>query len=231
MNDFPALLKEARLASGHSRKSAAAYLSQFGKPLTFRAVQKWENGDTQPNAVQFLDLCRLYGVQDIGAYFTPGEAAPLNEEGREKVRDYTRVLIASGLYSRPQPAVTVAPPPRRTLRVYDMPVSAGVGEWLDESTYTEIEADETVPATASYGLRIKGDSMQPRFQDGQAIWVQAQPMVEPGEIGIFFFGGQAYCKKLCLDEDGTWLVSLNQSYAPIQITEADDLRVFGKVVG
>ena len=40
----------------------------------------------------------------------------------------------------------------------------------------------------------------------------------------------AYIKKLKNDSDGTFLMSLNQKYAPIPVhLDRDDFRIFGKV--
>ena len=42
---------------------------------------------------------------------------------------------------------------------------------------------------------------------------------------------QGYCKKLHRDEHGVSLISLNTKYDPIPITEADEFRIMGRVVG
>ena len=67
--------------------------------------------------------------------------------------------------------------------------------------------------------------------DGQIVWVQQQQTIQSGEIGIFLYNGDAYCKKFESNNGGSSLISLNKAYEPIQITEMDELRVFGKVVG
>ncbi|MCL2563196.1 MAG: XRE family transcriptional regulator [Oscillospiraceae bacterium] len=116
---------------------------------------------------------------------------------------------------------------KRLLRLYDTPVSAGGGNYLDDGTHEMIEVDNTVPRTADYALRVSGDSMMPRFVDSQIIFVHEQPALDEGEIGIFCFNQDVYLKKL----GRGCLISLNNKYAPIPIGEHDDVRVFGKVVG
>jgi len=117
--------------------------------------------------------------------------------------------------------------PKRTLRLYDISVSAGVGNYLDDDSYELIEADNTVSRSADYAVRVSGDSMEPRFVDKQIIFIHEQPTLENGEIGIFSLNNEVYLKKL---EQGC-LISLNPVYAPIMINESDDIRVLGKVVG
>ena len=116
---------------------------------------------------------------------------------------------------------------KRLLRLYDTPVSAGLGNYLLDGDHQMIEVDGTVPMTADYALRVSGDSMTPRFVDSQIIFVHEQPALDEGEIGIFCLNDDVYLKKL----GRGCLISLNSSYQPIPLGEYDDLRVFGKVVG
>lgn len=116
---------------------------------------------------------------------------------------------------------------KRLLRLYDISVSAGPGNYLDRSDYEMIEVDDLVPDSADYAVRVKGDSMMPRFVDRQIIFIHEQPALEEGEIGIFSLNNEAYLKKL----GRGCLISLNSKYDPIPIREHDELKVFGKVVG
>jgi len=116
---------------------------------------------------------------------------------------------------------------KRHLRLFDLPVSAGLGNYLESSDYKMIEVDGTVPYTADYAITVSGDSMMPRFVDKQIIFIHEQPTLEEGEIGVFSLNNEAYFKKL---EKGH-LVSFNPAYTPIPIRDYDDLIVFGKVVG
>lgn len=116
---------------------------------------------------------------------------------------------------------------KRLLRLYDIPVSAGLGNYLYDGSYGMIEVDNTVPRLADYAVRVSGNSMMPRFVDQQIIFIHEQPALDEGEIGIFCLNNNTYLKKL---EKGS-LISLNPEYDPIPIQDYDDFRVFGKVVG
>ena len=117
--------------------------------------------------------------------------------------------------------------PKRLLRLYDIPVSAGLGSYLDSSDYEMVEVDSLVPDSADYAVRVSGDSMVPRFVDRQIVFIHAQPTLDEGEIGIFCLNSDTYLKRF---ERGR-LISLNPAYDPIQIQDYDDFKVFGKVVG
>jgi transcriptional regulator with XRE-family HTH domain len=212
-----------------SQAAVAKFLTARGCGLTQRAISKWERGDTVPNAEQFLLLCELYGVRDVLWTFCglPEAAEALNERGRQRLSEYARLLTASGEFSegarRERAAV------RRRIPLYALPVSAGTGQFLDSGDYELLEADGTAPLSANYAVRISGDSMAPRYLDGQIVYVQQQQTLRRGEIGIFLLNGDAYCKRLAGDGAAV-LESLNTRYPPVPVREFDEFRVLGKVV-
>ena len=62
----------------------------------------------------------------------------------------------------------------RTLPLYRLAVSAGTGELLDGTDYDTVEVGDEVSPNADFGVRIAGDSMEPRFVHGQIVWVHRQ---------------------------------------------------------
>jgi len=118
----------------------------------------------------------------------------------------------------------------RVLRLYDIPVSAGSGNFLDDSGYEMIEAPTYVPIAVDFALRVSGDSMEPLLQDGQVIWVKEQEVLDNEDIGIFTYSGDVYCKKLIADGTRAYLRSINPQYADIEIKEDYGFKVIGKVV-
>jgi len=227
------IIAQMRENKNISQKELANILAFEGVHVTNQAISKWENGSTLPNALQFLALCKTLEIADIyGTFIGKRAETPLdslNDEGKRKVDEYIDLLIRSGIYSNVQASAKIIP--IRTLPLYHISVSAGTGQFLDSDNYDLVEVGEEVPANANFGVRISGDSMQPRFIDGQIVWVHQQQTIRNGEIGIFLYNGDAYCKKFESDKDGITLTSLNKAYEPIHVTEIGDLRVFGKVVG
>ena len=118
----------------------------------------------------------------------------------------------------------------RILRLYDIPVSAGSGNFLDDSSYEEIEVPSYIPVAVDFALRVSGDSMEPLIRDGQVIWVREQEVLDNGDIGIFTYSGDVYCKKLIANGVKAYLRSLNPAYEDIKIEEDFGFKVIGKVV-
>lgn len=85
-------------------------------------------------------------------------------------------------------------------------------------------------------LRVKGDSMFPRFCDGDYILVHMQPSVDSGDTAVIIYNGdEATVKKVYYKNGEDWLdlVPANPEYQTKRI-EGSDLeicRVFGKVIG
>lgn len=229
-NNIGAKLAKLRKASKLSQNDVARHISLRCQPITNRAVSKWENGDSQPDAEQFINLCHLYGVTDVTAEFLGIDAGSpfegLNKLGRERALEYIEMLKESAQFSGQVKPVRF----KRQLPLYDLPASAGTGVFLDSDNYTMIEVDESVPDSANIAVRISGDSMEPLFRNGQIVYVHQQPTLENGDIGIFVLNGEAYCKRLDT-ENGVKLVSLNRKYQPIKIKYAYELHAVGKVVG
>ena len=50
-------------------------------------------------------------------------------------------------------------------------------------------------------------TMEPQFVNGQTVWVHSQERLNVGEIGIFLYEGQAYCKKY-MEQGGPGLRTL-----------------------
>lgn len=118
----------------------------------------------------------------------------------------------------------------RTIRVYLNSASAGFGEYLEDSDYEDVPADDAVPLDADFGITIHGDSMTPQIADGDVVWVRQQDSVEANQIGVFVLNGDALCKKLISVGGRFFLRSLNQKYRDIPITEYDSLKVIGRVI-
>ena len=120
------------------------------------------------------------------------------------------------------------------IKVYDEPAAAGLGNYLDDPDFhIEQYPEYILPPGTDFGVRIDGDSMEPKIHNGYTVFVEAAPAIEPGQIGIFVLNDKAYCKKLVVDHERrqTRLVSLNSGYEDIVIQESDSFKTLGHVLG
>ncbi len=121
---------------------------------------------------------------------------------------------------------------RFRLPIYDLPVSAGRGSLLDGSGsdfITLTSGGETLGA--DFALRISGNSMEPRYLDGDIILVHEQSSVGIGELGVFVcsdgVSSEGYFKRF----GGDRLISLNPEYKDIYLDSFDSVLCRGKVIG
>lgn len=111
---------------------------------------------------------------------------------------------------------------------FDLPVSAGTGVCLDseEAKKIRVPADDET-RKSDYVLRVSGDSMEPRYYDGDLVLVKQQQYIGEGEVGIFLYNGEGYIKIF----GGDRLISLNPNYKDKIISENDQFLCLGKVMG
>lgn len=117
---------------------------------------------------------------------------------------------------------------RRSISLYDMSVSAGRGIYLDSDASDEINIPNTSKTQiADYALRINGNSMEPKYHNGDILLIQTCESVEVGELGIFVLDGEAYFKQY----GGDRLISFNPEYGDILLKDFTTAECYGKVIG
>lgn len=115
-------------------------------------------------------------------------------------------------------------------------VAAGIPlSAIEDIIDTEEISDELARTGEFFGLKIKGDSMEPRIYDGDVVIVRQQTDAESGDIVIAMVNGDdAVCKRLVKYSSSIALVSLNSKYEPMMFTnddiESKPVRIIGKVV-
>lgn len=116
-----------------------------------------------------------------------------------------------------------------TLSEFEQPVSAGKGVYLGDGSQTITREVPNTEETrkADFILRVSGDSMEPKYSDGDRLLIKRQHDVGIGEIGIFILNNEGFVKKKERDR----LVSLNPAYEDILFHDEDSIECKGKVIG
>ena len=121
-----------------------------------------------------------------------------------------------------------------------IPVLGTVAAGIPISAVEDILDYEEVPQSWEsqgefFGLRIKGDSMEPRMESGDVVIVKQQSDANSGDTVIVLVNGDdATCKRLQKTDNGIMLVSTNPKYPPMFYSD-EDIRtkpvvILGKVV-
>lgn len=116
-----------------------------------------------------------------------------------------------------------------TLSEFEQPVSAGKGVYLGDGSQTITREVPNTEETrkADFILRVSGDSMEPKYSDGDRLLIKRQHDVNVGEEGIFILNNEGFVKKRETDR----LVSLNPVYEDIFFRDEDSIECKGKVIG
>lgn len=216
-------LKQAELAKMIDVKSAAV-------------ISNWEKDVNKPDADKIIRLCEVLGISAsyLLDYYENTMNVSLDEQEYIKkyrtLDEYGKELVTAVIdieYKR----CTYKPEPNRDelieISINYAPVSAGLGDELEDYEHWEKVSVPLTPESrkADFILRVDGDSMEPKFSNGDYLLVRKQPAVDIGQIGIFDVDGKGYVKKY----GGDRLISLNPKYKDISTT--DDSRCFGLVLG
>lgn len=115
-------------------------------------------------------------------------------------------------------------------------VAAGIPIEAIENIVDTEEISQKMASTGEFfGLKIKGDSMQPTICNGDTVIVKRQDDAESGDIIIALINGDnATCKRLVKYAEGISLISLNPAYEPMVFSKKDiqekPVKILGKVV-
>ncbi len=220
-----------------TKSNISAYKISKETGISDRLIGYWKNGDKMPSAENLLTIANYFGISVDYLLTGKEKDQQLNDDEQELLEYYKKLpehgrmkLIgrAAGMADVYAEQVDEPKPNVISLHCSENRVSAGTGEELYEYEQWEtIDVIETPQSRkADFMLIIDGDSMEPKFHDGDYVLVRQQPAVEIGQIGIFYVDGKGYIKKY----GGDHLISLNKKYDDISLINTES-RCFGLVLG
>ena len=186
---------------------------------------------TAEQNMSMSELARRVGIAKsaISRYFNGTRELPLN-----KIGDFASVLHTTpdyllGMENEPQ-----------SPQGLKIPVLGTVAAGIPISAVEDILDYEEVPQSWEnqgefFGLRIKGDSMQPEINDGDTVIVRQQSTANNGDVVIALVNGDdATCKKFEKLDNGIMLISNNSSYSPMYFSNEEvatkPVVIIGRVV-
>ena len=89
----------------------------------------------------------------------------------------------------------------------------------------------SAPADELFALRIRGDSMEPRFAEGDTVIVRRTDEVPDGSICVALIGDEATVKKADIKNGMIILTALNPAYEPLVFTPEQVRSLPVKIIG
>lgn len=227
------------------RKELGLTLEEIGNAtgVSKSTVKKWENGfianmrrDKIEKLAKILQISPivLLGIDDDYAEtheFLKTITDP--EHTTQQVKDKEAYIdeLISEYKNKPNAEIIST-----GKNIYNIPVfssvSAGFGAYAcsDIVDYMPLFVQNEADVPDMLCIKVTGDSMYPKIEDGDIIVVRKQDSVDSGSIAVVLVDDdQGYVKKVFYDEETIELHSINPEYAPKIFRGAEVLRV--RVVG
>ena len=173
------------------------------KPTADSSVTSWKNNGRVPHHTTLIKIADYFGVSV----------------------DY---LIGKTDISKIKPNATIL----STANVHMIPiyesVSAGFGTTANDYIvdYMPLYVTNAHEAAETLCVKVQGDSMSPKIENGDIIQVHKQTSVDSGSIAVVLVDGEdALVKRIIYDEKSIELHSFNPEYKTVRFEGADVLRV------
>ena len=211
------------------------------------AMSQYVSGAFKPKQDRVYLMAKALGVNEAWLMGFPEvsmePSSPIYEEIEEINEKPGRKSTQKALFSldseakvsstsEPPNVVAVQPGKIRMIPVFES-VSAGFGSFASSEIVgyapffisSDTEAEETI------ALKVKGDSMSPRIEDGDLIQVHRQDYIDSGDIAVVLIGDEGRVKQVNYGETWLELISFNDEYPPQRFVreEMNDVRIIGKV--
>lgn len=208
MGKFASIIKSLRMSQGLTQGEFAGNLG-----ISKSALNMYERGEREPSfetVEHIADRLNLELDTLLG-----------RKPSRETVENWDARFNTDGKLADEVETLEQA---LSRIRLYHIAAS---GQWLSEGHNFAYAYSEDMPNNADFVLRVRGDSMEPIYSDGDIVFVKSNVIVESGQIGMFCLNDRGYLKLL----QGNKLVSVNAAYKPVVVKEWDTFFCAGRVTG
>ena len=174
--------------------------------IVTRTLQRWEKGEQVPDGVSITKIAKATSVHPTWLLTGGGEMYPSQ--------------------SRPDNIYPLTGSGRRKSRLSDLPlvsaVPAGRVTTMFHPDYVDnyVTVDD-VKDPQAFALRVKGNSMAPRIEDGDVVIVSPQREARSGDICVVRVDGEDTLKKVKFEGNYIHLVPLNPDFEPVTAKKRD----------
>lgn len=152
----------------------------------------------------------------------------------QRLADYFGVNL-SDLIELKDDALDAANWKPNRIKVYgSVPAGVPIEAVEDVLDWEDVPMDWVATGDKYIGLKVKGDSMYPKYIDGDTVIVKLQPDCESGQDAVVYVNGyDATLKKVIKQQDGIMLQPINPDYEPKKYDYNDELfpvSILGVVV-
>jgi repressor LexA len=193
-------LRQAR----ESAKLDQAVLSAKAGVVT-RTLQRWEKGEQVPDGVAITKLAKVTAVQPVWLLTGEGEMFP---------------PVPANVHTLPESRGT------RAIRWRELPLVSSVPAGKVATTFHPDFVDDYVTVDdvrdeGAFALKVKGNSMSPRIEDGDVVVVSPQLESRSGDICVVRVNGEDTLKKVKFEGNYIHLIPLNPEFEPVTVKKKE----------
>ena len=230
---FGAVLKSYRRQAGLSQRDVAEQMQ-----VTRNTVINWENDKSKPDHALIPQLCSLLKIP-LNTLFSMPEEQELTETERRILGDFRRLSPAGQhvasriLHTISQESVLVQETDlKQTYALFFVrpgQVAAGVGDEVPDlpPEYVFLRRS-SLSAKADGIVRVRGDSMEPVYHNGDKVFFERVSSAYPGQDVIVDTDDGAVIKRMAKDRT---LYSVNPDLPYPSKNDQNTLVIRGRVLG
>ena len=172
-----------------------------------RTLQRWEKGEQVPDGIAITRIAKATNVQPTWLLTGEGEM-------------YAPPPRHDNVYALP------AARQRRRMRLAELPlvssVPAGKVATMFHPDYVDnyVSVDD-VKDPGAFALKVKGNSMAPRIEDGDIVVVSPQTEARSGDICVIRVNEEDTLKKVKFEGNYIHLIPLNPEFEPVTVRKKD----------
>lgn len=193
-------------------------------------VGKWESSSSKPDFEKLIRLSEFYGVSTdhLLGLNTIKDNKEIKENIIQKfIRDESGTLNIGGLVGTLISSLT------KSVRIN---VYGSIPAGIPLEAIQDIQDWEDIPVAWLKGgkeyiaLKVKGDSMYPKYLEGDTVIIQLQPDCETGQDCVCYVNGyDATLKKVIKTNNSITLSPINPNYAPQTYKHPGEVKIVGIV--
>lgn len=174
--------------------------------IVTRTLQRWEKGEQVPDGLYLTKIAKATSVQASWLLTGEGEMYP------------TPV--------RPDNVYPLTPAGRRKVRLVDLPLISAVPAGKVATMFHPDFVDDYVTVDDvkdpdAFALKVKGNSMSPRIEDGDIVIISPQQEAHSGDICVIRVSGEDTLKKVKFEGNYVHLIPLNPEFEPVTVKKKD----------
>lgn len=250
------IMREQNLKQIDILNKSLPFQKKLGVKMGKSALSQYVSGKSNPDQHKLVLLAKTLGVSEpwlmgfevekkkssllslineTSSQLTPPRQQKVYDFAKHELEDQNRSNVIQGSFGK-----AVDEDEKQEVSYVGL-LSAGHGcpNYNKERPLGTITMRESqIPSHYDLAFMVDGDSMYPTFENGEIVFIKQTPHVINGQIGAVEINGEAFLKKMYVENRRLRLVSLNcecdengnRLYPDFYADEYDDLYVIGRVI-